>query len=247
MRVSSPGAFQEWSMRRWLNWMVIAGFVLILAGAGNAWLEYRSLHSPLDAVDVPVVEPLLVTRPAEVDAAGFAPEAVGADQASAGSPLEVPGEAARGSVPDRLVIASIHLDAPIVPIQFREITVDGQAYQQWRVPNEFAVGWHDTSALLGLPGNTVLNGHHNAYGMVFENLIRVEEGDLIQVYAGDQSFEYEVVLKLLLPERYQPLSDRLENARWILPSTDERLTLITCWPADSNTHRVVIVAQPVGR
>jgi sortase (surface protein transpeptidase) len=29
-------------------------------------------------------------------------------------------------------------------------------------------------------------------------------------------------------------------------STDERITLITCWPVDSNPHRVVIVAFPIG-
>lgn len=37
---------------------------------------------------------------------------------------------------------------------------------------------------------------------------------------------------------------RMDNARWILPSTDERLTLVTCWPAKSNTHRLIIVASP---
>jgi sortase (surface protein transpeptidase) len=26
---------------------------------------------------------------------------------------------------------------------------------------------------------------------------------------------------------------------------DERLTLVTCWPADSNTHRLIIVARAV--
>jgi LPXTG-site transpeptidase (sortase) family protein len=29
-----------------------------------------------------------------------------------------------------------------------------------------------------------------------------------------------------------------------MPSTDERLTLITCWPYETNTHRLIIVALP---
>jgi sortase (surface protein transpeptidase) len=52
------------------------------------------------------------------------------------------------------------------------------------------------------------------------------------------------VLTMLMPERFKSLTVRLDNARWILPTKDERLTLITCWPAKSNTHRVIIVALP---
>jgi sortase A len=38
---------------------------------------------------------------------------------------------------------------------------------------------------------------------------------------------------------------RLENASWIAKTSDERLTLVTCWPYDTNTHRLVVVASPV--
>jgi sortase A len=48
----------------------------------------------------------------------------------------------------------------------------------------------------------------------------------------------------ILPEKGQPLSVRLKNAAWIQPTTDERLTLVTCWPYTSNTHRLIIVARP---
>jgi len=37
----------------------------------------------------------------------------------------------------------------------------------------------------------------------------------------------------------------LQNARWIMASSDERLTLVTCWPAYSNTHRLILVAKPI--
>lgn len=82
------------------------------------------------------------------------------------------------------------------------------------------------------------------YGEVFKDLVKLHEGDLIEVYSGDHVFRYRVAISMLLPERFKSLSIRLENARWLLPTEDERLTLITCWPADSNTHRVVIVALP---
>jgi sortase A len=114
------------------------------------------------------------------------------------------------------------------------------------VPAGFAAGWQDTSALLGRAGNTVLNGHHNAHGMVFKDLVKLQEGDLIQVYGGGWKQTFEVAAKLLLPERGQPLDTRLDNARWMEASDDQRLTLVTCWPSESNTHRVIIVAFPVG-
>ena len=147
--------------------------------------------------------------------------------------------------PDRLVIPVINLDAPILPVNYKTITVSSKVYYQWLAPDEYAVGWQDSSALLGVPGNTVLNGHHNAYGKVFKDLVKLEIGDVISVYSGLQEFRYQVVLKMLLPERFTPLETRLENARWIEPSADQRITLVTCWPADSNTHRVVIVAFPI--
>jgi LPXTG-site transpeptidase (sortase) family protein len=150
-----------------------------------------------------------------------------------------------GLVPDRLAIPAIDLDAPIIPVSYKEIKAGKQIYYQWLAPDQNAVGWQDSSALLGLPGNTVLDGHHNEYGMVFKDLVKLNLGDYITIYSGSQDFHYQVVAKMLLPERFTSLSNRLENARWIENSTDERITLITCWPADSNTHRVVIVAFPV--
>jgi hypothetical protein len=49
---------------------------------------------------------------------------------------------------------------------------------------------------------------------------------------------------MILPEKGESLERRLENARWLLRSTDERLTLVTCWPATSNTHRLILIALP---
>ena len=48
-----------------------------------------------------------------------------------------------------------------------------------------------------------------------------------------------------MPEADVDLDTKIENARWIKSTKDERLTLVTCWPVDSNTHRLVVVAVPV--
>jgi sortase A len=113
------------------------------------------------------------------------------------------------------------------------------------VPNYFAAGWLMTSAPLGKAGNTAITGHHNVAGEVFRNLVKLKPGDFITLYAQGQPFYYEVKSRRILPERGQSDEVRRANARWMQPTTDERITLITCWPYTSNTHRLIIVAKPV--
>ncbi|MEX2162321.1 MAG: sortase [Anaerolineales bacterium] len=150
-----------------------------------------------------------------------------------------------GKAPDRIVIAKIELDAVVVPIGYEKLQFEGQIYDQWLAPGYRAVGWHETSVGLGAAGNTVMNGHHNIKGEVFRDLYRVQVGDEIALYSGEDEFRYVVVFTAVLPERNQPLDVRLANAEWIRPTEDERITLITCWPYESNTHRVVVVAVPL--
>lgn len=149
-------------------------------------------------------------------------------------------------LPNKLIIPKIDLEAPIDPVSYKTVEVGGKTYEQWYAPDSPTVGWHQTSAQLGSPGNTILNGHHNIFGEVFKDLNQLEVGDRIMVQSGQRIFEYVVGTRQILPERYQPIETRLENARWIQPSSDERITLITCWPYESNTHRVIVVAVPVG-
>ncbi len=149
--------------------------------------------------------------------------------------------------PDRIIIPKINLDAPVEVSRAVTQEIDGKEYVQYLVPEKFAAGYHENSVSLGEIGNIVLSGHHNAYGEVFGNLYQLEEGDIINLYHGDELFQYVVTNVMIFEEKDQPLEARLENARWILPSDDERLTLITCWPQDSNTHRLIIAAVPLYR
>jgi LPXTG-site transpeptidase (sortase) family protein len=158
------------------------------------------------------------------------------------TPTPLPSE-----VPLRLVIPAIELDAPIVQAETYTVTVQGEQFQQWLAPNYFAVGWHAESAQLGETGNTVLNGHNNIYQEVFRYLTDLSVGDTILVYGQDTVYKYQITNHMILPEKYQQLDVRMNNAQWILPSQDERLTLITCWPYESNTHRLIIVAKPISQ
>lgn len=149
------------------------------------------------------------------------------------------------AIPDRIVIPAIRLDAPIVQADEQTVRIGGDNFGRWVAPNQFAAGWHPNSAFLGQVGNTVINGHHNAFGEVFRYLVDLNTGDFIFVYTGERIFRYVVANKMILQERGVTVEQKLDNARWILPSADERLTLVTCWPYDSNTHRLIIVAAPL--
>ncbi len=147
--------------------------------------------------------------------------------------------------PVRIQIPAIDLEANVVPVELEQhLADDGESYYQWQVPAGYLVGWHNSSARLGQTGNTVLNGHHNIYGEVFRYLIELEEGDEIIVYDKNGAHPYRVTQKELLPELNQPLEVRVANARWIEPTDDERLTLVSCWPYTGNAYRLIVVAHP---
>jgi sortase A len=148
-----------------------------------------------------------------------------------------------GTPPDRVVILRLGLDAPVEPVGMAPSDV-APGVVEWEVPDRRAAGWLNTSAAFGVAGNTVLDGHHNIRGEVFRDLWTLQAGDEIVLYAGSQARRYAVSDVLILPEKNQPLEVRLANARYLLPTDDERLTLVTCWPYENNTHRTVVIAFP---
>lgn len=149
-----------------------------------------------------------------------------------------------GNQPDRISIPKISLDAPVEVARAVTTIISEKEYIQYLVPEKYAAGYHENSAPLGEIGNTVISGHHNAYGEVFKNLYQLVEGDFINLFSEGKLYQYIITNVMIFEEKDQPLDVRLENARWILPSEDERITLVTCWPQDSNTHRLIIVAVP---
>ena len=155
-------------------------------------------------------------------------------------------QAASASVnPDRLVIPAVRIDSPVIPVGWRLVEQNGQQYSIWDVA-DYAVGWHNSSASLGQPGNTVMAGHHNINGEVFRDLVNVEVGDEVILYRGNETRRYLVEVKTIVKEKGEPTEVRRKNAQWIAPTNDERITMVTCWPYTNNTHRVIVVAKPTG-
>ena len=233
------------------------GFVPISAGAGGrapqvaqASIVTRTLTATLAAATpqpkATAFQPVTntPTRPAATELPTQTPEPTAVPTEPATATPE-PTSTAAPAAPEMLEIPAIGLSAPITTVPAVSARVGGQNVQQWSAPNQRAAGWHEGSALAGQPGNTVLNGHHNVYGSVFANLRDLQTGDQVYLFGEGRTFTYTVVQTMLLEERFASIDARHENARWILPSEDERLTLVTCWPPESNTHRLIVVAVPV--
>jgi len=192
----------------------------------------------------PTASPTRTPAPARTRAAPTLAPSLTATPVPTGTPSHTP-TAPPPAIPDRILIDAIGLNAPVVPVGQSAVRLEGEVYSQWDVPDVFAAGWHQNSAPLGQPGNTVINGHHNIHGQVFRHLVALAPGDVITLEAAGQRYYYLVAQTMTLAEQGQPLDVRRENARWILPTGDERVTLITCWPYSANTHRLVVIAQPV--
>jgi sortase A len=147
--------------------------------------------------------------------------------------------------PTRIVAPAINLDAEVVSMGWDLVTRNKTMVSQWVVPSG-AAGWHVNSALPGHGENIVLSGHHNIQGRVFRYVVNLEPGDEITLYVGNSPYVYNVTEKYILKEAGMPLAVRQQNAQWIMPTGDERLTLVTCWPYEwpGNSHRVIVVAKP---
>ncbi len=155
------------------------------------------------------------------------------------------------SPPVRLIIPALNLDVPVVEIGWRIVGKGTERHSEWQMP-DYAAGHHINSANPGQAGNVVISGHHNVKGKVFEPISqdvdreepRLKPGSEIQLYAADgRSYTYQVEQVLLLQEVGATEEERRQNARWMAPTQEPILTLITRWPLWANTHHVVVVAR----
>jgi sortase A len=185
------------------------------------------------------------TQPTPVSPCELPPYLTPTPEVATATPSPIPEAPAPAGPPTRLVIPSISVDVPVVPVGWHEELVNGVRLMVWDVA-DYAAGWHKTSGVPGGGTNIVISGHHNIRGSVFRDLATLQGGDVVILYAGEKAFKYVVNAVFIFPEKGMPLEVRQENARWIAPTEREQLTLVTCWPHDNNTHRVIVVAYPAG-
>lgn len=151
-----------------------------------------------------------------------------------------PGAEAVASVPARLVIPQIGVDAPV--------TVKGIDAAGVMEPPDGPedVAWYAFTSRPGEGGNAVFSAHvdYHGYGpAVFARLGDLEKGDLVEVRLADASvYRYAVVLSRV----YQAAAAPAEEI--VGPTTREVVTLITCTGrfdgvSRQYSHRLVVRAE----
>jgi len=227
--------------------LITIGFIVVLLAGAILFIKPTVAQSASANTPLPVITVVITPIPNATAEAETAVSEENSTEITLPAGLVSLNDAPRASLdnqPQRIVIPSIQVDAPVTDVSLTAVQSGTQPYYQWQVPANYEAGWHNTSAPLGQPGNTVLNGHHNIHGEVFGGLVDLEVGAEIIVYDKSEPHRYTVANVEILPERDQPLEVRKENASWIEPTTDERLTLVTCWPHTDNSHRLIVVAYP---
>jgi sortase A len=245
-----------------LQKLVLPLFLLIallaLAGCGSSSAEAASPSSDAAVVAAaPAAQPAArSTGPARsTEPARSAEPAAKATLPAAQSAAAQPAVAAvaqkvqltslETGMPTRLVLPTIKLDTGVTELGWSTTqNKAGQVFSQWDVA-QYAAGWHKNSAEPGEGGNVVLSGHNNILGAVFRELDQLKRGDTAVLYVGDQPFTYSIDKVMIVPERNATPEQQLENGQWIQSTDDERLTLVSCWPRDDNSHRIIVVAHPV--
>ncbi|HIC90346.1 MAG TPA: sortase [Anaerolineae bacterium] len=147
------------------------------------------------------------------------------------------------SRPSRIVAPTVDLNAEVVEVGWVEKEEKAERVREWETAS-YAAGFHRGSALPGQRGNIVLSGHHNIEGAVFANLVNLQVGDYVYLYADGRFYPYRVEDKFFLREQDVDQEQRHQNAQWIAPTRDQRLTLVTCWPPTGNTYRLIVVGKP---
>lgn len=209
----------------------------------------QAQHLTATAV-MPTRTPVVVaSRPRSVATPSAQPAARGRiDEAGPISlPTVAPLQLGDGRPPVRLLIPALGLDAAVEPMGWHVVSDANGTHSEWDVIDN-AAGHHVNSAYPGELGNVVLSGHNNIGGAVFRSVCVIGEpgvdfglGDkVILVDEAGRRFTYQVNGWQRFPESNASFAGREENARYMNPTDFAQLTLVTCWPPTSNTHRVIV-------
>ena len=152
--------------------------------------------------------------------------------------------------PTRLLIPSLALEVPVVEVSWDAVLEGGAWKAVWQTATS-AAGHHRNSANPGEAGNVVISGHHNTAGEVFREVSEIGQpgsrfglGDEIILVAQDGlEYSYRVSAWDRFPEEDASEEERIQHARYLDQTPEPILTLVTCWPYESRTHRVVVVAE----
>jgi sortase A len=253
---------RNWA-RRVGNLLIITGVLLMLGVGGYLGYQYYTTDQATQAINAQheqagglnLVPPSAAT-PGTADSGGTTASAPAADtntirvddiplaRLNTGVSAASFAGIANNKPPLKIEMPRIGINAPVVPVGWEMIPgKGGQDSSRWKVA-EYAAGHHDGTANPGQIGNVVISGHVDWKGEVFKNLHEAKRGDEVHVYTDDREYLYIVQDIVLVKEDGVSDAQKRENARYMDPTPDQTLTLITCFPYGIDDHRLIVIAKP---
>ena len=211
-------------MRRGHPILTTVGAIVLLAIAGTAASssQPRLATTSTGILTTASAKPSSLPTPSPTPGATLQPTEAPLPNAAAAAPAPLPPTvvAARISIP-RMGLRN-------APIYDRGTDAKGLML----IAPGYSVTHYAFSAPFGT-GNTVLYGHDDIQGSIFRHLYDLAAGDIIQVTVGAEMQTYQVSgHQIVAPSAVGVLA----------PTSDVRLTLITCWPYNVDTKRWIVTA-----
>lgn len=206
-----------------LPWLLVgAGVLLIAAVLGMKWYTNLQQEKMLAAYAA-----MLEGAPAgqgTEDAPGGTPE--GGQIAFITDEEEQSADGASANGPNREVTPIALMTIP--KIDLKVVVGEGVAAKTLR----YAVGHFTQTAQAGEVGNFSVIGHRNyTFGEFFNRLDELEAGDTILVERQGQTYTYAVTGKFVVEPQ----------DTWVIdPDEGKEITLITCTPIRTATHRLIV-------
>lgn len=146
-------------------------------------------------------------------------------------------ESAMAELPDEVVLTYVGV------IKIESVDIEIPIWDSTSVVAlRYGAGKYEQSSYPGEGGNCTILGHRmRAEGLLFHSLGEVKLDDVIRITLTDGKEMVYIVDKIItiLPEE-------LENYIMADSSDTEQLTLVTCTPMGNPTHRLLVIAHPLG-
>ena len=179
-----------------------------------------------------------------------------APQPAAPVKLAIPQVAARSSLPqlpplrlavappdDRVIVSRLNIHAPIhePQIDMNDVGDWSDIERQIQDALKDGVVHFPGSGRFGQIGNAFITGHSSYYPWddgrykdVFALLPKVLVGDEVDVWSGGKEYIYRVTDT----DKVQPSQTEV-----LAPTTDKRLTMMTCYPVGTSLKRFIVTAE----
>lgn len=234
--------------RRLFNRLLLVVEITAVVGLGfvltNLWNTRQELNQEIALIQQSEVQELALPTPTPRPVIDVAILPTGHRYVEGGAPIPVES----GDIPAHLIPAINAFEPPAPPqpapeqarrIQIPAIGVDStivEGVYDWEQLKK-GVGHRIGSAQPGEKGNMVLAAHNDIYGEIFRHLDKLSIGDEIIVSTERSAYTY-VVNNI-------DIVDPVEGVHVMEPTEHASTTLISCYPYQINTERIVIFADLV--